>query len=143
MFAGAGRRRWQRSFGRRPLPQPLFGGLRGNNRLVAFPFRPGAQRPLGCQFFLNSRERFLDLLSRGIGSLRHFVVCQTLMTEFCLEVVDGVARVRQQPLGCLARGGLLPKGLSSGVQLLQAGVAVTMNDGDGNVAVAHKLTPLM
>ena len=65
------------------------------------------------------------------------------MAELCLEVVDGVARVRQQPLGFLARSGLLPQGLPGGVQLLKAGAAVTMNDGYGNVAVARKLTPLM
>ena len=58
------------------------------------------------------------------------------MAELCLEFVDGVARVRQQPLGFLARSGLLPKGLPGGVQLLKAGAAVTMNDSDGNIAVA-------
>ena len=65
------------------------------------------------------------------------------MAQLCLKVVDRVARVSQQPLGFLARSGLLPKGLANGVQLLKAGAAVTMNQSDGNVAVARKLTSLM
>ena len=78
-----------------------------------------------------------------LNSLRHLVSCKTLMTELCLEFVNGVARVRQQSLGFLARSGLLTNGLPGGVQLLKAGAAVTMNDGDGNIAVARKVTPLM
>jgi hypothetical protein len=143
MLPGEGRRRWQRSFDHRPLPQPLFGGLRSNDRLVAFPFRPHAHHTLGRQLLLRRSERVLDLQSLGIDSLRHLVACKALMSKLCFKVVDGVARVRQQPLGFLARRGLLPKGLPGGVQLLKAGAAVTMNDGYGNVAVARKLTPLM
>ena len=116
---------------------------RGNGRLVAFPFRPRAHRTLGHQLPLHCSERFLDLQSFCIDSLRHLVSCETLMAELCLEIVDGVTRVHQQPLGLLARRGLLPKGLPGGVQLLKARAAVTMNDSDGNVAVARKLTPLM
>ena len=122
---------------------PLLGGLRGNGRLVAFPFRPRAHRTLGHQLLLHCSERFLDLHSLCIYSLRHLVSCETLMAELCLEIVDGVTRVHQQPLGLLARRGLLPKGLPGGVQLLKARAAVTMNDSDGNVAIARKLTPLM
>lgn len=114
-----------------------------DGRFVALAFCPSTQRTLGCQLFLNTSECFLDLLPLGIGSLRHFVFRKTLMAKFCLKVVDRVARVRQQPLDFLARSGLLPKGLSGGVQLLKTGAAVTMNDRDGNIAVAHKLTPLM
>ena len=65
------------------------------------------------------------------------------MAELRLEIVDDVARVSQQPLGFLARIGLLPQRVPCGVQLLKAGAAVTMNDGDGNIAVARKVTPLM
>jgi hypothetical protein len=143
MVAGEGRRWWLPSLDRRPLPQPLLGGLCGNDRLVAFPFRPRAHRTLGHQLLLRCSERFLDLQLLCIGSLRHFVSCKTLMAELCLKVVDGVARINQQPLGFLARSGLLPQGLPGGVQLLKAGAAVTMNHCDGNVAVARKMTPLM
>ena len=78
-----------------------------------------------------------------IDSLRHLVYsCETLIAELCLEIVDGVTRVHQLP-SASARRGLLPKGLPGGVQLLKARAAVTMNDSDGNVAIARKLTPLM
>jgi hypothetical protein len=121
----------------------LFRSLPGDGRFVALAFCPSTQRTLGCQLFLNNNECFLDLLPLGIGLLRHFVLCKTLMAKFCLKVVDRVARLCQQPLGFLARSGLLPKGLPGGVQLLKAGAAIAMNDSDGNVAVAHKLTSLM
>jgi hypothetical protein len=143
MVGGKRRRRWQRSFDRSPLSQSLFHSLPGDGRLVALVFCPSTQRTLGCQLFLNNNECFLDLLPLGIGSLRHFVLCKTLMAKFCLKVVGRVARLCQQPLGFLACSGLLPKGLPGGVQLLKAGAAIAMNDSDGNVAVAHKLTPLM
>jgi hypothetical protein len=38
---------------------------------------------------------------------------------------------------------LLLKGLSSCVQLLKAGPAITMNHSDGDVAIARKMTPLV
>jgi hypothetical protein len=57
------------SFDRPHLPQPLFGGLRGNSCLVAFPFRPRPHRTLGRQLLLHRSERFLDLHSLGIDSL--------------------------------------------------------------------------
>ena len=125
------------------VPPPLFGGLRGNGRLVAFPFRSPAQRTLGRQLLLHRSECFLELQSLYIDSLPHLVSCKTLMAELCLEVVDGVARVRQQPLGLLARSGLLPKGFSCCVQLLKTGPAITMNHSDGDVAIARKMTPLV
>jgi hypothetical protein len=115
----------------------------GDGHFVALAFCLSAQRTLGCQLFLNTSECFLDLLPLGIGSLRHFVFCKALMAKFCLKVVDRFARLCQQPLGFFARSGLLPKCLPRGLQLLKAGAAVTMNDSDGNVAVARKLTPLM
>jgi hypothetical protein len=120
----------------------LFRSLPGDGRFVA-AFSLSAQRTLGCQLFLNTSECFLDLLPLGIRSLRHFIFCKALMAKFCLKIVDRVARLCQQPLGFFARSGLLPKCLPRGLQLLKAGAAVTMNDSDGNVAVARKLTPLM
>ena len=143
MVGGEGRRRWQRSFDRRPLPQLLFGGLRGNNRLFAFTFRSRAQRTSARELLLRRSERVLDLESLCIDSLRNLVACKALMAKLCFKVVDGVARVRQQLLGFLARRGLLPKGLSRGVQLLKTRAAVTMDHGDGDVAIARKMTPLM
>jgi hypothetical protein len=121
----------------------LFRRLPGDGCVVALAFCPCAQRTFGCQLFLNNSECFLDLLPLGTGSLRHFVFCKTLMAKFCLKVVDRVARVRQQPLGFLARSGLLPKALPGGVQLLKTGATVTMNDRDGNISVAHKVSTLM
>jgi hypothetical protein len=138
MGAGDGRRS---SFDR--LPRPLCGGLRGGSRLVAFPFCPRAQRTLGRQLLLHPCERFLDLRSLCIDSLRHLVSCKALMAELCLEVVDGIAGIRQQSLGFLAGGGLLSEGLPGGVQLLEAAAAVTVNDSDGNIAVARKVTSLV
>jgi hypothetical protein len=143
MVGGKLCRRRQRSFDRCPLQQSLFRSLPGDGRFGALAFCPSTQRTLGCQLFLNNSESFLDLLPLGIGSLRHFVFCKTLMAKFCLKIVNCVARLCQQPLGFFARSGLLPKCLPRGVQLLKAGAAVTMNDSDGNVAVARKLTPLM
>ena len=58
-------------------------------------------------------------------------------------VMDGVSRVRQQPLGLLARSGLLPQRLPCGIQLLKPRAAVTLNECHGHVAIAHKMTPLM
>ncbi len=143
MVGGKLCRRRQRSFDRCPLQQSLFRSLPGDGRFGALAFCPSTQRTLGCQLFLNNSESFLDLLPLGIGSLRHFVFCKTLMAKFCLKIVNCIARLCQQPLGFFARSGLLPKCLPRGVQLLKAGAAVTMNDSDGNVAVARKLTPLM
>ena len=88
-------------------------------------------------------KRLLDLSLLGTGALRHFVVCKTLMAELCLEVMDGVSRVGQQPLGLLARSGLQPQRLPCGIQLFEARAAVTMNDCHEHVAIAHKMTPLM
>jgi hypothetical protein len=117
--------------------------LRCDERLVTLAFCPRAQRTFTSELLLRGSERFLDLQSLCIDSLRHLVSCKTLMAELCLKVADGVVRVRQQPLGFLARGGLLLKGLPGSVQLLKAGAAVTMNHSDGYVAVARKLTSLM
>ena len=125
MVGGERCRGWQRNFERRPLSQSLFRSLPSDGRFVALAFCPSTQRTLGCQLFLNTSKCFLDLLPLGIGSLRHFVFCKTLMAKFCLKVVNCVARVCQQPLGFFARSGLLPKCLPRGVQLLKAGAAVT------------------
>jgi hypothetical protein len=143
MVGGKRCRRWQRSFDRGPLPQSLFRSVPGDGRFVALAFCPSTQRTLGWQLFLNNSEFFLELLPLGIGALRHLVFCKALMAKFCLKVVDRVARIGQCALGFLARSGLLPKGLPGGVQLLKAGATVTMNDRDGNFAVAHKVSTLM
>jgi hypothetical protein len=92
---------------------------------------PRAQRTFASELLLRRSECFLDLQSLCADSLRHLISCKTLMPELCLEVVDGVARVRQPPLNLLARSGLLAQRLPYGVQLLEAGAAVTMNHSDG------------
>ena len=143
LVGGERRRRWQRSFDRCPLPQLLFGSLRGNNRLFAFPFCRHTPRTVGRLLLLRRIERFLELQSLCIDSLHNLVSCKTLMAELCLKIMDGIARVRQCSLGLLARSGLLSKGLSRCVQLLEAAAAVTVNDSDGNIAVARKVTSLV
>ncbi len=73
LIAGEGRRRWLRSFDRRPAP--LF----GNGGFVAFPFYRRAPRTLGRQLLLRRSVRFLELQSLCIDSLHDLVSCKTLM----------------------------------------------------------------
>ena len=105
-----------RILGRRRLPKALC----CDGSLIAFAFCPCAPSTLGRKFFLRRSEGFLDLPFLGVDAARHFVFRKMFVAELCLKIVDGIARVRQCPLGLLARSRLLPKGLAGGFQLLQA-----------------------
>jgi len=116
--------------------------LAAKDGLVALSRRRQTQGTLGFHFLPGSRQLLFDLAVRGLDALDCLISGETLVTQFCLEIVDRVARFCQHPFGFLAGRGLHPQGLPGGCKLIDARAVGTVKNLDGHITVADELSPL-
>jgi hypothetical protein len=104
---------------------------------------------LRCQFVLHRLQGPLSRLPVSLCSLcrlSRFILAETLVSQFRLEITDYALRFGQQALRTLSGFRLLPKALSRSVQLIAAMpvmlVMISKKDGDWHLTIADKTAPV-